>query len=380
VANVNTKQEYTKWINQNVRIGALLAERDIYENYPRWQRNSAIWPKHRQRRFIRTLLAGRYVPNVVMFPSTDHNDPRLWCLDGRQRFSTLFRFIDGSLSLNEHSGFYQDLSDVEQKKLKGYSLGLAILQETNEDILRATYRDLQNLSTLSAAERLFSYVEDTPITRLAVEIVQHPYFVEQFTGSTKRKEDYQMGLYPLSIELNELLANMDVLQLERLSKKDIPLPDNLQDTIDANLYAIQHLFKSVRTQARTALIAMYQAVYLLNLAGYNLEKSQEDCLTPWFETIRKITDERGKGNLLHMYQRKFQHIFWQQELRVIAATPGLVCGPENCSAQIDRLCSWIHNLATCPQCEKYVHIDQIEVHGFRLTDRCQRTSQLALAV
>ena len=94
---------------------------------PEYQRKEDIWSDEKKSLFIESLLLGLPIPYLFLYELQDTGD--LEIVDGVQRLSTLYSFIQGNLRLKQMEkltkleGFYfQDLTDTSQRKFKNITL------------------------------------------------------------------------------------------------------------------------------------------------------------------------------------------------------------------------------------------------------------------
>lgn len=179
-------------------LGNVRMRRKIIYN-PYYQRNY-VWDNEKATYFIESILLGTEIPPLVFFKT---DDGKIEVIDGRQRYETLDRFLEGNLSLSKqglqilkslHKYKYPDLDEkiqelyldtkiriiefsiVNEPKLterqedlikkeifRRYNSGITPLKNT--DIYRATYHndDITNLfkSNISKNENIYNYIIDT---------------------------------------------------------------------------------------------------------------------------------------------------------------------------------------------------------------------------
>ncbi|HFZ6229333.1 TPA: HNH endonuclease family protein [Clostridioides difficile] len=179
-------------------LGNVRMRRKIIYN-PYYQRNY-VWDSEKATYFIESILLGTEIPPLVFFKT---DDGKIEVIDGRQRYETLDRFLEGNLSLSKqglqilkslHKYKYPDLDEkiqelyldtkiriiefsiVNEPKLtdrqedlikkeifRRYNSGITPLKNT--DIYRATYHndDITNLfkSNISKNENIYNYIIDT---------------------------------------------------------------------------------------------------------------------------------------------------------------------------------------------------------------------------
>lgn len=137
---VNSKKRNVKYDTTEFTIGHLvkmfgdLKKEDDGDDYismkfviPDYQRNQSIWNNKKKSLFIESLLLGLPIPYIFLAELED--SAKLEIVDGLQRLSTLYTFVNGNLrlsgleKLDKLNGFYfYDLTETTQRKLLNTSL------------------------------------------------------------------------------------------------------------------------------------------------------------------------------------------------------------------------------------------------------------------
>jgi hypothetical protein len=210
-AQVTEQRRTIKYDTTEYTIGYLVkmfdnGKNDVDDNYaaekfviPDYQRNENIWSDDKKSLFVESILLGLPIPYLLLYEIEESGD--LEIVDGVQRLSTLYSFIQGNLRLRKMEkltkleGFYfYDLAESLQKKFKGVSLRAVKLdakgvssEEFRRDIIFA--RINRGGEKLSDAEfRRGSF--PGALTDLIDELSKDELFVSltQFGESTEKRQ------------------------------------------------------------------------------------------------------------------------------------------------------------------------------------------------
>jgi len=361
-------QDQIRHIPETVSIRALLADRDYYFNFPDFQRGG-VWSRPLKNALIETILRGLYLPELVAFRADNH----LYVLDGRQRLTTIYDFLDNRL-LYRHRAF-SALSAEEQDRFLSYQLRFAVLQNYTDALLRNTYRNLQNQVILTYAEKLFSY--QSKALAVARQISEHPFFAEVYGGKRERKEPVQAGMYPVTMELSTppYFTQLESYRLNRLAEGSLDEfivdVDALVQRIEEKLEACLHLFANVRTRSKVATVMMYQLVCLLEILDIDPFALPAGALTAWFTEREQMLVNRTGSVLVNFTKYAYQRAFWGSHLPELISVLSL---SEEKRMKVMQLQHWFLENRQCPQCHQQVEYPRsIWHHGFA-RQQCVHTS------
>jgi len=359
----------------DVRIATLHHERSLYDNYPPFQRDK-VWTIAMKRCLIDSILRGFYMPPILVYRQP--NLPpghRFWIIDGQQRLSTIFDFMDDKFTTArlrdephyspvEANKRYSQLSAEARERLENYTVHIRLLEGFDETMLGMLFRRLQNQQALLGAEKLWSYNSET--TKHAMELIDHPFWVDTYAGKRDRKRDFQGSLYIIMIEMFNGYANVTTPRLRDIAAgtKDSHVTDGLIQVIRRRLDEVNHIFYGSALQAMAEVIPVYQAVLFLNELGYDLKKSEQGCLTTWLGRIKEeaLLARRTNGVtdfISRIVHSGYQRQLWIKELPLVMATEGLFAPNKKRSFdQYDRLQAWNRQKGMCPVCGKAVRLSE----------------------
>ncbi len=142
---------------------------------PYYQRNY-VWDKNKATYFIESIFLGTEIPPLIFF---DNND-KIEIIDGRQRFETILRFMEGKLSLTSKGlGVLKNLSKQTWEKLAKNDMELI------ENFLDAKLRIIE-----------FRLVNEPPLDKILEDKVKKEIFARYNTGITPlRKAEIDNAIY-----------------------------------------------------------------------------------------------------------------------------------------------------------------------------------------
>ena len=183
---------------QPVPVSTFILFRDRYKVDPTYQRAPGVWETWREQYLIDSILRGYGIPLIFIHK----RDAEEYIVDGQQRLLTIWNFYDDEVELSarfssdvirENNGArkHSELSAEYQNRFIGYVLGVAYLEDYNDEEIRSTFRRLQSGKPLSPGEKLNAYPGDiVPTMR---ELGGHPFFERIVALGLGRYKDYYLA-------------------------------------------------------------------------------------------------------------------------------------------------------------------------------------------
>lgn len=129
-------------------------DRDQVNLSPSYQRGE-VWDNSRKRELIKSILENIRLPEIIINTKSDND--RMWdIIDGKQRLTTLFNFINNEFALvNSNTKVYFNDFDTElQTDIKESQLQLVIYKDLDETKQRDIFERINYGSPLKDGEKL----------------------------------------------------------------------------------------------------------------------------------------------------------------------------------------------------------------------------------
>ncbi|MBC1491924.1 DUF262 domain-containing protein [Listeria booriae] len=175
------------------------------------QRKGGQWNQYQQSLFIHSLLTNFPVPTVYTTKSDDIH----YVLDGKQRLTSIFAFVNNEFALHEDipdvdgfmagGSYFSELSEELRDDLLSSNLSICQLDDcTDEDIEEVFYR-LNNSTPLTSIQKVKARMGSDVATQLN-KLVSHDFMtsVVKLTKAQSRKEvDLKIIVQALMVQGNE---------------------------------------------------------------------------------------------------------------------------------------------------------------------------------
>lgn len=366
-------------------LHALYESRKTYINYPDCQRQE-VWPDRYKKDLIDSLVRGLFIPEILLMARLD-GTPGKWVIDGQQRLECMIQFYEAleadlrgePIPKNEDGEeyFYFRLTSAQEKRFRNRMIKFTELQNMTEELLTLTFQRLQNQVSLTSAEKLWA--SRSQLRNVAVEVYEHRFFGEMYQGKTKRRQAFQMAIYPVMVEMFKPFTDMASPHIRFHSgrNRDELIYAGMAETIHNNIGLIMNLYTGIHPQSMTEMIIMYQSIWLLKFIGADLANTRHGNLAEWYrKTIMQDPEKHhrgGKGLYVQMTQNKVQREMWTKWLDEIVYGNYVNLGDKtqesHVIAQLQRVTGWLRHDGICKSCgSAHVRLVDVEKHVFRPAD------------
>lgn len=366
---------------------ALYASRDMYNNYPPFQRK-LVWNDEFKFELIDSYVRGLPVAEIQISNRLD-GELGKWVLDGQQRMTTLIQFMAAMeadkahkpIPKDEHGRpyFYIRLTERQEYKFLNSIVKFSHLVGVDEQILSTMFLRVQNQIPLSPAEKL--YATNSAANKVARAVYEHPYFSKDtgiYSGRTHRRQPFHMATYPVVIEMYRPFTEMNStrLQVYMSGSKDNLVTSDMAYKINRRMDAVLKLFDGVASGAKSELIIQYQAIWLLEFIGVDFESTPPGALVNWYRNVEALNSRLRQAGFLNLFAQfvnaKTQREYWQKWLdEIIYATDSQLCFYDQTQAlaQLQRVTGWLRHNGICQGChDQHVKLIDVEKHIFRPSD------------
>ena len=326
--------------SQDVPIWAIYQNRGKYENYEDYQRQGSVWPRIMNQALINTILFGGIVPPIIALRKTvDHAGMVYYIIDGRQRLTAIFGFLDGKFkTVSRHkwhihepgiepiepSKSFDQLSSRSQDFFKDFTLTIYSSEDMNKLTASFLFRQVNKHVNLVRAERLNSY--QSVFLHYAHALLEHPFWKEIYKGKDNRRQILRGCLYILAMQVKKTYVAMSSIStgIFASGSLDAELSDETFSECSAKLGQIMHVFAGCSIQQSYELIPMYQAIQFLEKEDFSFDFVASGIFTNWYrelqhEALRMKYNNRAVSLFLQMENLSYQEEFWQKHLPTLRA-------------------------------------------------------------
>ena len=178
-------------------ISAVHLDRLKYNLQPTYQRGS-VWSRDNQQYLIDSILRGYDLPKIYLAKPGERASEgmRYDVVDGQQRLTAIFAFLDGELELGDTSGRdkiqghdlsgmkYEDLPELFANRISGFSLSMSIIEDASREEIENLFLRLQEGKQLNPAEK--RHAKDCTIGDVVRRCVEHKFMEKKLKAPDKR--------------------------------------------------------------------------------------------------------------------------------------------------------------------------------------------------
>lgn len=300
-------------INQiaNSSVLNIYTEQEEIHVKPEYQRNSNIWSIENRQLLVDSVINGFDLPKLYFheFSPMKEIDGRLCkyaIVDGKQRLTSLWQFIDGKFPLANDFRYLNDdsveaggmtYSDLgkEYPKLKlkfdAYTLTIISIQTAEIELIEDMFYRLNEAERLNAAEKRNAYGGIIP--GKVRSIADHPFFKDRIKIKNDRYRHYDLVTKFLYFEFRDNIVSVKKKALDifvdgfsRKADKPVDNPEQVADELEKKVVAVLDKMNSVFTDNDNLLrsVGMVTIYYLFFRQGANAKRSD-------FEKFRTLRNE-----------------------------------------------------------------------------------------
>jgi hypothetical protein len=246
-------------------IDSLLSPRSLNKiNYTPYYQRNYVWDDHKATYFIEIILLGTEIPPLIFF----NNGTGIEVIDGRQRFETIYRFMENNFSLTRN--------------------GLASLKQ----LARSTYDSLRINSDTTSIIDLFL---DAKIRIIEFEIVNEPKLDTGLEDKIKKEifGRYNSGITPLKKpEIDNAVYDAD--SIFQYFKKKVIEDTEISNMINDLFLAKKESSKELDSGKILQFIRRYLVIHKFPIKHYAWGTNRTEILDKLYEYLANSTEDVDK--------------------------------------------------------------------------------------
>jgi hypothetical protein len=207
-----------KMEGRKTAIDKIYKRRNRYE-IPEYQREE-VWGIKEKQLLIDTVLRGWKLPKFYFLKSGPSSYE---VVDGQQRLTAIFEFLDGELELSAESSelyggaeTYDDLDEDVPDGFDDFEIDFDEIDEATEGEIEEFFKRLQGGFRLNSPERLNAV--PSKLTTFCRGLARHPFFKKSVSFKDKRYAYFDVAAKAAAIEIDGFDAGMRINELEPLFK------------------------------------------------------------------------------------------------------------------------------------------------------------------
>lgn len=271
-----------------IALDKIYKRRDRYE-IPDWQREQ-VWNADKQRLLINSILRGWKLPKFY-FQKTGEDPDTYEVVDGQQRLTAIWEFIDGDIRLDEQAAAvfggaaYRELSDKYSDQFDDFEIEYDLIVDSSEDDIKEFFQRLQAGLPLTSSEKLNSV--HSQLRDFCSTLAKHTFFEQSTRVTSRRLAYFDICAKVVTVEIEGFDAGLrfdDVKQVFLANKsfsETSAVAERCKSTLDFLLEAFPE--PSLALRQRSTVQSVINLVAHLKRAG--LSESQAPLVKDFVETF-----------------------------------------------------------------------------------------------
>lgn len=188
------------------------------------QRNSGMWNPLQKSMLVYSILNEYPVPSLYLAKYKENADTIYQAIDGKQRCTSLFEFIDGGFALHakvppvelegttyDIAGLtFEELSEECKDALLGFRFTIYCLEDATNDQIEEIFELINNATPLSTIQKSKAKI-GTELSKFLSGVLQHSFWQESInlTLAQMRREDNLLLLLQSALLLNMQISDYE---------------------------------------------------------------------------------------------------------------------------------------------------------------------------
>jgi hypothetical protein len=391
-------------LTDKLSIGQLWVDKNSINIEPDYQRESGVWSLNKKQLFIDSLINNLDIPKIYFHDERDKKQPFSFAVvDGKQRLTAIWEFIEGKYSLADDFKFldsrddeklselrYGEFSERYKEVFKAKSLDIVYIQQADEEDIEELFSRLNNGEPLNAAEKRNSMGGD--MVNLIRNIADLDFF-RNLPFKNTRFCYYEISAKFLKLEKNQMEGSGEICDLKRMyldrmvnenKKMTNKEKSDLLKRVEKNLSYMLKVFGKNNPLLKTQSYPPLMYIFVKNISSHyvvnpkEIREFLENFLLARKENLKQAEENRdqnliyfgqlmqhGTNNYMSMKERndilKKYLIKWNIDIEVKDS--------KRYFSHDERHVIWLSNGKKCSECKKSISFDDMDAdHRMRWID------------
>jgi len=244
----------------NSSVWQIFRMRERIEMNPVYQREGDIWSEDAQMQLIDTVINGFDVPKLYLhkYPEPIQKDQKAYeyaVIDGKQRLTALWKYIEGAYALSSAFEYLSDssavvaagftYSDLARKypeiktDFDSYALDVVTIETADIELIEEMFSRLNEAMPLNAAEKRNAV--PGPLSESVRDLSEHPFFKAKLPFNNSRYRHFDLLAKMLLASNRNAVTDTKKAYLDRFFKESAtatadamkPFVDDVRETLDS---------------------------------------------------------------------------------------------------------------------------------------------------